>query len=201
MKLFYVPGSPYARMVRVALLETGLMARVTPVEVTLRDPASALLPFNPVGRVPSLELDDGTVLSESLLILPFLDRLHDGARLIPAEPARLAALGTAIGFLDGIAVWNRALRIPVADQHPAILALEAQRANRVADRLEQAVAGGAYAGAFDASLIALGCALGYCARRHTVWQWRDGRPVLSAWFDRVAARPSFQATIPPPSGI
>ncbi|MSO90514.1 MAG: hypothetical protein EXR01_02845 [Acetobacteraceae bacterium] len=34
------------------------------------------LPFNPVGRVPSLRLDDGTVLTETLLILPFLDRLY-----------------------------------------------------------------------------------------------------------------------------
>ena len=59
MRLFYGPASPYARMVRIALLETGLDELVTKQEVTLRDPGSALLPFNPVGRVPTLELDMG----------------------------------------------------------------------------------------------------------------------------------------------
>lgn len=205
MQLFYVPGSPYARMVRAALIETGLTARVTQREVTLRDPASALLPFNPVGRVPSLRLADGTVLSETLLILPFLDTLLTGARLMPQAPTRLAAMGRAMGMLDGIAVWNRALRLPAAEQPQGVIALEATRANRVADALEQDVAGGRYDVApdqpMDGAALALGCALGYCERRHTAWKWREGRPALSAWFDRIAARPSFQATVPPPSGL
>ena len=59
MRLFYGAASPFARIVRVALLETGLDAQVRKQEVTLRDPTSALLPYNPVGRVPTLELDDG----------------------------------------------------------------------------------------------------------------------------------------------
>ena len=201
MELFYVPGSPYARMVRIALIETGLAALVTQRDVTLRDPESALLPFNPVGRVPSLRLDDGSVLTESLLILGFLDTLLDRPRLMPMVPARLAAMGRAMGMLDGIAVWNRALRLPLEQHVPAVLVLEETRANRVADALERDVASGLYDGDVDGAVLALGCALGYCERRHTVWAWRAGRPALAAWFDRVAARASFQATVPPPSGI
>ena len=34
MRLFYSAGSPYARIVRIALLETGLDARVTTIDVT-----------------------------------------------------------------------------------------------------------------------------------------------------------------------
>jgi PPE-repeat protein len=52
-------------------------------------------------------------------------------------------------------------------------------------------------GPIDASHIALGAALGYCERRHRTWPWRAGRSALSAWYDRIAATPSFQATIPP----
>ena len=85
MRLFYGAPSPFARIVRVALLETGLDARVHKQEVTLRDPTSALLPHNPVGRVPTLELDEGTILTESLLILSYIDTLHAGCPLLPRD--------------------------------------------------------------------------------------------------------------------
>ncbi len=202
MQLFFVPGSPYARAVRVALRETGLDARVPEQEVTLRDTASTLLAHNPVGRVPTLLLDDGAALSETLLILPYLDLMHIGPRIMPAAPAGIAELGRAIGILDGIAVWNRELRRPENERSPAVIALETTRANRVADTLEHAVQNGAYiAPPPAAQTILLACALGYCERRHTTWKWRVGRPALSAWFDRTTDRPSFQATIPPPSGL
>lgn len=196
MKLYYSAGSPYARMVRMALLERAY--EIPLIETTLRDPASTLLPHNPVGRVPTLWLDDTTALTETLLILPFLDGVHGGEPFMPTEPMRLAALGRVMGMLEGIAVWNRELRRPEHERSPGFLALEAIRANRVADTLEQDLS---RYDRIDACWLALTAALGYCERRHTVWRWRDGRPCLAAWFDEAARRPSFQATLPPPSGI
>lgn len=192
MRLFYSPGSPYARMVRVAL-RTHAITGWTEHEASLRDPASPLLPFNPVGRVPTLLLDDGTVLTETLLILAHLDTCHGGPPLMPQTAAERAALGQAMGLLDGIAVWNRELRRPPHERSPGVLALEAARADRVADRME----GGP---PFDGTAsLALACALGYCERRHLAWPWRTGRPRLGAWFDAIAATPAFQATLPPPA--
>ena len=202
MRLFYVPGSPYARAIRVAVAELGLGDRIDAVETTLRDPASTLLPFNPVGRVPALVLADGTVLTETTLILATLDRISGRPPLLRLEdPAALAALGCVTGFLDGIAVWNRELRRPGHERSPGVIALEETRAARVADAFETSVAQGGFAGPPDAAQILLGCALGYCERRHTVWRWRHGRPALSAWFDAFAARDGMRATVPPPSGI
>jgi glutathione S-transferase len=182
-------------------LETGLDGRVEKQEVTLRDPRSALLPFNPVGRVPTLELGDGTVLTESLLILDYLDTLHAGPPLLPRDGSdgwrTLAELGTAVGMLDAIAVWARELRRPEHERSPGVIQLETTRVNRTADVLERAVADGAYAGAINAAQIVLGCTLGWIDPRHPVWRWRDGRPALAAWFNVVAARPSFLQTIPP----
>jgi glutathione S-transferase len=210
MRLFYVPGSPYARAVRIAVAELGLASRVAAVETTLRDPASTLLAHSPVGRVPTLVLDDGTTLTETALILPFLDRLAAArSPLLPMDGSDgwrgLAAFGRVAGFLDGIAVWNRELRRPEHERSPGVLALETARAARTADALEQEVAEGHGVAAPEplaAARILLACALGYCDRRHTVWRWREGRPALAGWLDAYAARtPVFQATIPPPSGI
>ena len=201
MKLFYVPASPYARIVRVALIELGLDARVDQQEVTLRDPASTLLPYNPVGRVPTLQLDNGVVLTESLIILNHLDTLHTGRPLLPRDGsdgwATMARLGTAIGMLDGIAVWNRELRRPEHERSPTVLALETTRTARTMDTLNGTISQSGWTGPIDASHMALGAALGYCERRHRTWPWRAGRSALAAWYDRIAATPSFQATVPP----
>src|SRR5215471_4717321 len=88
MRLLYSAGSPFARLVRIALLETGLDARVTKHEVTrarLYSPESDVLALNPVGRVPTLELDDGTILTESKLILDYIDALNPGPKLLPRD--------------------------------------------------------------------------------------------------------------------
>jgi glutathione S-transferase len=202
MRLFYGAPSPFARIVRVALLETGLDARVRKQEVTLRDPASALLPYNPVGRVPALELDDGTILTESLLILTYIDTLHAGRPLLPRDGSdgwrTLADMSTAAGMLEGIVTWARELRRPAHERSAAVIALETTRVNRTADVLDRAAAQGRYAGEINAARIVLGCALGWIDPRHPVWTWRAGRPALAAWFEAIAATPSFQATVPPP---
>lgn len=194
MILFFSPGSPYARMVRIAIRQCAIPG-IEEREATLRDPASVLLPHNPVGRVPTLLLADGTALTETLLILAHLDTLHDGPPLLPRTAAALADLGRPMGLLESIAVWNRELRRPPNERSPTVLALEQTRANRVADTLEQAPP------FHPTAALALACTLGYCERRHTIWPWRDGRPALSAWFDAATAGPHFQATLPPPSGI
>ena len=199
MKLFYASGSPYARIIRVVLRETGLDSRVPEEEVTLRDPNSALLAYNPGGKVPTLQLDDGTILNESLLVLCFLDTQHDGRRLLPMDGSdgwnTLADTGRAYAFLDAITAWNRELRFGL--KAPGIIALETERANRAADAFETALTEGRYSGPIDAAQIVLGAALENIARRHKVWNWRAGRPRLSAFLDAIARRPSFTGTVQP----
>ncbi|HVC53346.1 MAG TPA: glutathione S-transferase family protein [Stellaceae bacterium] len=199
MKLFYAAGSPYARIVRVALREIQIDAPVEEIEVTLRDPKSALLPYNPGGKVPTLELDDRTILNESLLVLLYLDTRHSGRKLLPMDGSdgwnTLSRVGAAIAFLDGISVWNRELRFGL--KAPGVIAAETARANRAADALEQQVASGGFSGHLDACQIVLGAALENAARRHKVWDWRTERPHLSGFLDTIAKRGSFTATLQP----
>jgi glutathione S-transferase len=199
MKLFYASGSPYARIVRVAIRELGLERKIEEVEVTLRDPNSSLLPYNPGGKVPTLQLDTGTILNESLLVLIYLDTQHRGHKLLPMDGSdgwkTLSEVGRAYAFLDAVTVWNRELRF--GQSAPTVIALERERADRAADALEAAVASGAYSGPLDAGQIVLAAALENFARRHKVWDWRASRPHLSRFLDDIAARPSFTATIQP----
>ena len=201
MKLFYAAASPYARIVRIILIELGLYDGIEKEIATLRDPDSALLPTNPVGRVPTLRLDDGTTLTETLLIVPYLDTLHDGPPLLPRDGSdgwvTLSRMGTAMGLLDGIVAWNRELRRPEEQRSPGMLALERTRATRTLGVLEDAVGQGAYRGRLDAAQIALGSALAWTERRHRIFAWRDGHPALSAWYDDIADSPSFTRTLPP----
>ena len=192
MRLYFSAGSPYARIIRIAWRDRAISG-IAEHEATLRDPASTLLPHNPAGRVPTLVLDDGTALTETLLILTHLDRLHEAAPLLPQTPAGLAELGRAFGLMDGIAVWNRELRRPPHERSPTVLALEETRANRVADTLETALPH------HPTAALALACALDYCDRRHPAWPWRPTRPALASWQDARTATPHFQATQPPPA--
>jgi glutathione S-transferase len=199
MRLFHAPGSPYARIARMAVIELGLEDRVAVEEATLRDPASVLLPFNPVGRVPTLVLADGTAVTETTPVLMVLDSLVEPPRrLLPGveAPRALAAYGRVLGMMDGIAVWNRELRRPEHERSPGVIALERVRAARIADALERDVAGGGYA-VRDAGWLALVALLGYCERRHRAFAWREGRPALAALFDAAQARPCVARTVPP----
>ncbi len=205
MHLLFSTGSPFARIVRIALLETGLDQNVTKQEITrqrLYSPESEVLTLNPVGRVPTLRLDDGTILTESKLILDFIDVLNPGRKLLPRDGSDgwriLAELGQALGLLEGIITWLRALRLPNQETIEAIVAKEIIRVNRAADALDNAVTAGGFAGPMNAAQIVLGSALGLVEVRLTAWKWRHERSKLSAWYDSIASMPSFRATEPPP---
>lgn len=198
--LFYSEGSPYARICRMALREGGLLSQVGEQITTLREPAAAVLPYSAVGRVPALVLPGGPTLTETTLVLGWLDRHDSRPTMLPQDDAGLAAYGRALGLIDGIAVWNRELRRPENERSPSVLALEIDRAGRIADQLERDVAAGAYT-TVDAGYLALAAALGFGERRHTVWKWRPGHPVLEKWFEQASQRAAFRDTVPPPSGI
>lgn len=211
--LFYSSGSPYARICRMALRERGLTGQVNEVETTLRDPEAVVLPFSPAGRVPALTLPNGPTITETTLVLGWLDRQIPSSTsasipippVLPEDDQGIAQYGRALGLLDGIAVWNRELRRPVDERSPSVIALEQLRANRIADVLDADIRNGAYqekaGNRVDAGYLTLAAVLGYAQRRHTVWDWRTGRAALVDWFERASRRPAFAQTLPPPSGI
>jgi len=200
MKLYITPGSPYARIARVVILEKGLESRVEIIVAQTRLADSPYYRINPSGRVPYLIRDDGVGLEESAVICAWLDHL-DGkpAFDLPAgdqawEPRRLEAL--ARSMLDGLSVWNRELARPPNERSPSIIRHEMQRGARMADLWETEIGHALMRGPLNLAQITLACALGLDARIPD-FRWRPGRPKLADWYDRIAARPSLAATAPP----
>lgn len=202
MKLYITPGSPYARIARVVILEKGLASRVEIIVAQTRLTDSPYYNINPSGRVPYLVRDDGVGLEESAVICAWLDHL-DGkpAFDLPAgdaawEARRLEAL--ARSMMDGLSVWNRELARPENERSPTVVRHEARRGARMADLLEAEIDHPLMHGSLNLAQITLACALGLEARIPDL-RWREGHPMLCDWFTRIAARPSFASTAPPAS--
>ena len=111
MRLHWSPRSPFVRKVMVAAHELGLVDRIETVRTVVRmgKPNEALLPDNPLSKIPTLVLDDGQVLFDSLTIIEYLDSFA-GGRLVPGSgPARWQALtrhALGNGFLDLLILWR-----------------------------------------------------------------------------------------------
>ena len=201
MKLYITPLSPYARMVRIVLLEKGLEDRVEIVEAQTRVTGSPYYEINPSGRVPYLIRDDGTGLEESALICAYLDEL-DGEpafRFPPGESGwelrRLEA--SARSLVDGLTVWGRELRHrPEGERSPWIIEHERRRSERMLDLWESQIEHPLMRGRLNLAQITLGCALLYEAGVLAA-PWREGHPKLARWLDDFAARPSVAATRSP----
>ena len=202
MRLLSSPTSPYARKVRMTLIEKGLADQVTvdaAVPLGTADEAAAVRRVNPLAKIPALVLDTGEALYDSPVICEYLDSLGTGPTLLPAAgPARWTALRRqALG--DGVAdaAFNIVMehRRPEAQRSTEWLDRWARAVHGAADALEQELAHGALG--FDLGAIALSAACGSLDFRLPQIDWRAGRPRLTEAFAELAARPSFVATAPP----
>jgi len=200
MKLYVTPGSPYARMTRIMVLEKGLQTRVEVIIAQTRKAGSPYYEINPSGRVPYLVRDDGVGMEESAVICAYLDRF-DGkpAFDLPAgeaawEARRLEALARSV--VDGLTVWLRELYRPEDERSPGVIRHEIERATRMVDTWEREIAHPYLRGVLNMAQLTLACALGLEARNPD-FDWRSGHARLCDWYRPIAARPSFAATAPP----
>ena len=98
MKLYGYWRSSAAYRLRIALGLKGLEWEDMPVHLVRGEQKSdTYRAINPIGLVPALELDDGTVLTQSLAILDWLERTHPEPHLLPEDPV-LRTKVTAAGM-------------------------------------------------------------------------------------------------------
>lgn len=197
MKLHWSPRAPFVRKVMICAHELGVADRLALVrsQAALTQPNAAIMVDNPLSKIPTLVLDDGRTLFDSVVICEYLDALAGGT-LFPREgAARWAALrwhALADGMLDALILWR--FEREQARPHAALVAAFDTKITAAVARLEAEVDALA-AAPFSIGTITVGCALGYLDFRFAAWRWRDRAPRLAAWYAALVARPSFVATV------
>jgi glutathione S-transferase len=199
MKLHWSPRSPFVRKVMIVAQERGMTGRITCVRTVaaMTKPHAELMKDNPLSKIPTLVLDDGTVLYDSPVICEYLDALDGTPKLFPREARprmtalRRQALGD--GFLDMmVTLRNERERAQPSEVNMASTAL---RKAAVLDSLERE-AESLITTPFGIGHIAIGCALSYLDFRFADENWRKGHLHLANWHASFAARPSVQSTAP-----
>lgn len=190
------PASPFGRKVKISAALLGLSDRIEIVPADTNDPEDSLRRQNPLGKIPTLILEDGETLYDSRVIIEYLDHLAGGGRILPSGMERFTALrqqALADGIMDAALLQVYEGRYRSADRHePKWVALQAGKVER----------GLAYAEAhlstpapdLHVGHVALACALGYLDLRMG-GTWRETHPRLVAWLADFEARvPAFAKT-------
>lgn len=180
MKVLYSPASPYAAKVRMAAHYTGLPHESEQTD-PLADPLD-LIDSYPLGKIPMLIDDDGTVVYDSRTIMQYLDR-RGGRRIFPRNAAKKTEAEVLEALCDGImdcllaSVYEVRFR-PEDKVHQPWLDRQWSKVERALDHLNDNLprtAKNLHAGHF-----ALAALLGYLALRFE-GRWERGRPKLKNW--------------------
>ena len=98
------PASPFGRKIRIGASVLGLDREITIEPADTSNPSDTVRQQNPLGKIPALIIEDGTVLFDSRVILEYLDHRAGGGGIVPKDAqARFAALrlqALADGMMD-----------------------------------------------------------------------------------------------------
>lgn len=209
MKLYDYQPAPSPRRVRIYLAEKDLAIPTVQVDLAQRQQfESGFAKKNPSYTVPALELDDGTVISESMAICRYLEALYPDPPLFgtDARSQGLVEMWIRIIEYNGLAAVADMLRN--SSQHfadrgltgtsggvaqiPALVERGQATLARFFERLDQRLEGREFiAGSFSVADITALVVVDFA-------RWVKQKPAeslenLAAWHERVAARPSATA--------
>jgi glutathione S-transferase len=123
MRLYDGGRAPNPRRVRIFLAEKGITVPLVPVDLgALEHKGDAFTALNPMQRLPALELDDGSILTESIAICRYFEALHPEPPLFGRDPRDRAV----------VEMWERRVEFhlltPVSNvfrhSHPAMKEME-----------------------------------------------------------------------------
>jgi glutathione S-transferase len=199
MKLVGSRTSPFVRKVRVILAERNLPHEF--VEESAWTADTTVPRYNPLNKVPALQLDAGESLYDSAVIAEYLDAIS-GNTFIPAQPLERArarrdeALGDGLADAGIAAFLERKREAPRQDA--AWIARQMDKVNAAIASVSSSLGSRQYLGGDRPNIgdIACACGLLWAEFRMPELQWRNSHPNLKAWAERMESRPSFAATRP-----
>jgi glutathione S-transferase len=203
MKLYDGGRAPNPRRVRVFLAEKGITVPLEPVDLgKLAHKTAAYAAINPVQRVPALELDDGTVISESIAICRYFEAQKPEPPLFGVGPKE-----TAI-----VEMWERRVEFhllaPIShifrNAHPAMAAMEVPqvpawaeankpRVMEFLDLLDAALKNHQYVAGDRYSVADITAMISVDFMKPAKLTLPDGMANIKRWHAEVAARPSAKA--------
>ena len=195
-KLLYASASPYSAKVRMAAVYAGLSIEAVPTKTD--DQPTELVGANPLGKIPTLLLDDGGVVYDSRAITQHLNRLSKNA-LFPRNPEKRTEAEVLEALADGICdcalaiVYERRMRPeefvfqPWIDKQWEKITRSLDALNANPPKLPKKVTVGQ---------IALRATLGYLSLRFA-GKWEKGRRRLTRWAARFDEKfPELKNCIP-----
>ena len=195
MKLHWSPRSPFVRKVMIVLHETGQLDQVEQVRSVVAmhlPPNAAVMADNPLGKIPTLVIEDGTALFDSRVICEYLDHRAGGSLLGDRRFVQLRWQALGDGLIDLLLLWRTELSRPSGPWDAVTEGWHA-KARAVMATLEAETPALA-ATPFGLGHVAIVCALGQLDFRWSDANWRDHFPQLAKAEAGWAARSSVAAT-------
>lgn len=201
MKLIGSNSSPYVRKVRVVLADKKIEYQYELEDVWSDD--ATIQRINPLGKVPTLIMDDGAALFDSRVIAEYLDNLTPVHKLVPTDGRSRVevkiweVLGD--GLLDAAVLVRLEQTLRTDGQRsPAWIARQMSKIEASLQTMSNTLADKAWCvdGKYSLADISLGCALGYLDFRFPALGWRAQFSNLSRHANKLFARPSFSETVP-----
>ena len=203
MKLIGSTASPYVRKVRVVMAEKKLDYRFQEENVWSEE--TAISTANPLGKVPCLVMEGGEAVSDSRVIVEYLDTLSPVGKLIPGTGRERAEVKTWEALADGVLDAGVLARLEATwagrqdgERSQAWMARQLGKVRAGLQAMSQGLGDKPYCSGIHLSLsdIAVGCALGWLEFRFPEIAWRSEYPNLGKLLDKLMQRPSFADTKP-----
>lgn len=199
MKMHWSSRSPFVRKAMIAAYESGVADKIErmPAVVSLSKPNLDVMHDNPSGMIPTLILEDGYTLFDSVVICEYFDSLAPEPKLFPkAGAARWTALKRhALGdnMLDSLLLRRSETMKPQPRQTPEWLTTFALKLRNFVDVVEHEADSLANT-PFNIGHLAIGVALAYTDFRFAHTNWREGHPKAAAWMQTFLQRDSVVKT-------
>lgn len=192
MKLYYTKRSPYARKVRIMALEKAIPLDL--IDEDLANKSLDLCASHPLGKVPTLVLDNGYAIYDSVVICQYLESLNKSPQLIPHDAlARIDVLKWEALADDmvttAIVTYMEKVRHPQEFNAAFINNSEAS----ILKGYDYMSANLKALSTFNLASIACACAIGYI---HFRLPHLTAAGSLAKWFEDLSERPSLKQTIP-----